>query len=102
MKSTAAVVGVALIAMLVLLLVGGAGMIAGYGFNPFGALLRLVFPVLIIGGFVLVSVWIVRNANRGGMFAGSSESPLDIAKLRYAKGEIRKEQLDTIKRDLGA
>jgi putative membrane protein len=32
---------------------------------------------------------------------GQTESPLDIIKGRYAKGEISKEQFDALKKDLG-
>jgi putative membrane protein len=53
-------------------------------------------------GLVALIVWLVRNANRSGFPNGSRESPLDILKTRYAKGEITKEQFDAIKRDLGA
>jgi putative membrane protein len=33
--------------------------------------------------------------------AASKQTPLDIAKSRYARGEITKEQLDILKKDLG-
>ena len=131
MKNPGTIAGIILVVVLVLLLLGGAGMMgfggfgmmgpgmmggyggyggmmSGYGFNPLGAILSLVFWALIIGGIVLLVVWLVRNANastgaqRGGLSIGSSESPLDILKARYAKGEINKEQFDAIKRDLGA
>ncbi len=131
MKNTATIVAIVLVVILAVLLLGGAGMMGfggfgmmgpgmmggyggyggmmgGYGFNPLGAIISLVVWALIIGGIVLLVVWLVRNANastsaqRGGLSIGSSESPLDILKARYARGEITKEQFDSIKRDLGA
>lgn len=87
---------------------GYGGMMGGYGFNPFGMILSFGFWALIIGGGILFVVWLARNANastiaqRGGLSYGSNESPLDILKVRYARGEINKEQFDAIKQDLGA
>ncbi|MBI5303890.1 MAG: SHOCT domain-containing protein [Chloroflexi bacterium] len=80
---------------------GYGGMMNSYSFNPLGAMMMLVYWGLFIGGIVLLVVWLARNANRVTPSA-SSESPLDILKARYAKGEITKEQFDAIKRDLGA
>ena len=123
MKNAGTILGVVLLVVLVLLLLGGAGMMGfggmgmapgmmggyggyggmmGYVFNPLGAILSLVLWALIISGIVLMVVWLARNANRGESFIGSSESPLDILKRRYAKGEVTKEQFDAIKRDLEA
>lgn len=123
MQNTGTILGVILVVVLVVLLLGGAGMMGfggfgmmggyggygdyggmmgGLGYNPIGWILSLVIWALIIGAVVLLVVWLVRNANRGGLSIGSSESPLDILKARYAKGEITKEQFDAIKRDLGA
>jgi len=128
MKNVGTIVGVVLVALLVVLLLGGAGMMGlggfgmmgpgmmggyggmmggygnqfGFGYNPLGTIISLVVWALVIGGIVLLVVWLVRNASRGGLSIGSSESPLDILKARYAKGEITKEQFDTIKHDLGA
>jgi len=131
MKNVGTIVAIVLVVVLVVLLLGGAGMMGlggfgmmggygsnggmmggygaqGFGFNPLGMILSLVFWALVIGGIVLIVVWLVRSANasagaqRGGLSSGSSESPLDILKTRYAKGEITKEQFDAIKRDLEA
>ncbi len=74
----------------------------GFGFNPLGAILSLVFWALIIAGIVLLVVWLVRNAGRTGLAASSTDPALEILKTRYAKGEITKEQFDAISRDLGA
>jgi putative membrane protein len=119
MKNTGTILGVILVVVLVVLLLGGAGMMGfgmggyggyggmmggygGYGFNPIGMIFSLVFWALIIGGVVLLVVWLARNAGRTALGTSGSESPLEILKARYAKGEITKEQFDAIKRDLGA
>jgi putative membrane protein len=64
----------------------------------FGGLWTLIFWVLII---VLI-VWAIKKvAERGSGSGGTGKrDPLDIAKERYAKGEISKEQFEQIKKDL--
>lgn len=127
MQNTGTILGVILVVVLVVLLLGGAGMLGfggfgmggmmggyggyggmmggygaqGFGFNPIGAIISLVFWALIIGGIVLLVIWLVRNAGRTWLTASTGESPLDILKARYAKGEITKDQFDAIKRDVG-
>jgi len=89
--------------MLVPLLYGrgyGWGMMGGFGFPMMGmGLGMLVFWVLIIAG----GVWLVQSLSRGtgsSLLMPQGESPLDILKRRYAKGEITKDQFDQMKRDL--
>ena len=55
-----------------------------------------------IGVVVWLVVWAVIAATRRGSqgHEGPSRTPLDIAKERYAKGEITREQFEQIKRDL--
>lgn len=65
----------------------------------FGGLWMLAFWVLII---VLI-VWAVKKVTEHGESRGSAfpkRDPLDIAKERYAKGEISREQFEQIKKDL--
>ena len=60
----------------------------------------ILFWGLIIAGVV----WLVQSLARGtGSSSGAppGESPLEILKRRYAKGEITKEQFEEMKRDLG-
>jgi putative membrane protein len=63
------------------------------------------FSLLVLIGIVLVVVWIVSSGdslstrrppggNRG------EETPLDILKKRYARGEIDRDQYEQMKRDL--
>jgi putative membrane protein len=124
MQNTGTVIAIILVVVLFVVLLGGVGMmgfggfgmggmmgnfggmmgnVGGFGFNPVGAILSLVLWALIIAGVVLLVVWLVRS------LAGASptsptvtgQSPLDILKTRYAKGEITKEQFEEMKRDLG-
>lgn len=80
----------------------------GFGGMLFGGLMMLVIWVLVIAG----AVWLVVTLARGGHAANAAQSnigtpvlgqtPLDVLKTRYAKGEITKEEFDQIKRDLDA
>jgi putative membrane protein len=65
------------------------------GWMIFGAIMMILFW----GGLIWAITWAIR---RGGhrMYHGDNMSPLDIAKARYAKGEITKEQFDQLKKDL--
>ena len=58
-----------------------------------------IFWIIIIG----VVVWLVINQSKYrnvNQINPHLESPLDILKKRYAKGEINKEQFDQMKKDL--
>jgi len=80
---------------------------AGFGMFGLGALIMIAFWVLVIGGVV----WLVVTLVRGGqgqatppvqaVGAAQNQTPLDILKARYARGEITKEQFEEMKRDLG-
>ena len=82
----------------------GRGMMGGFG-SPFlfmGGIGMLVFWLLLIGG----GIWFIQSIGRGTTASKPDmpavESLLDILKRRYAKGEISKEQIEGMKRDLGA
>ena len=62
-------------------------------------LLPILFWILIIAGVVLIVRWLTARDGQGK--ASPAESPLDILKTRYAKGEIDKETFETMKRDIG-
>ncbi len=61
----------------------------------------MVFMVLFWAAFIALVVWVVRTVARpreaGG---GGTQNPLDIAKNRYARGEISKEEFEQLKKDL--
>lgn len=121
MNNTGTAIGIILVVVLVVLLLGGAGMMGfgmmgpgmmggygmmggfgaqGFGFSPLWAILSLVFWALVIAGIVILVVWLVRNSGRTGLSAPSSDPALEILKSRYAKGEITKEQFEEMRRTL--
>jgi putative membrane protein len=57
-----------------------------------------VWMVLFWGGIIALIVWGINRIERGD--SPQKRGPLDIAKERYAKGEISKEQYEQIKKDL--
>jgi putative membrane protein len=61
----------------------------------FGGLWMLIFW----GGLIALIVWVITKFVRGKDISPKYNS-LDIAKERYAKGEISKEEFEQIKRDL--
>lgn len=65
----------------------------GWGFGILMLLFWLVFFVVI----ALITVRLLRDYGAGGR---SHKDPMDIAKERYARGDITKEQFEQLKRDL--
>lgn len=59
---------------------------------------QIAFWVLIIAGAVWLVLWLAR---RIGVVGPPRETPLDILKARYARGELSTEQFEEMKRRLG-
>lgn len=57
----------------------------------------LVFWIFLISGVMALIVWIAGLYRRT---EGPAERALDIIKMRYAKGEIGREQFEEMKREL--
>ena len=68
-----------------------------YGWHV-GAIIGLVLLVLVIGLVIWGIVALARHGRSGS--AGRGNGALTIAKERYARGEITKEQFDQIKKDV--
>ena len=70
----------------------------GYGWYGGG----LMWLILIIVAVVVIYFVLNRNKNRETLDDSDRESPMDILKKRYAKGDITKEEFDRLKRDIEA
>jgi putative membrane protein len=51
------------------------------------------------GGLIALIVWGITRLTRGGISIPKHD-PLDVAKERYAKGEISREEFEQLKKDL--
>ena len=51
-------------------------------------------------GVIVLIIWGVRELTRRGSSSSSGSSALDIARERYARGEISREEFETIKKNL--
>ena len=81
------------------------GMMGGYRMPGYGLGATRMFgwPVLgalVIGAGVLAMLWFVRRTGPALFASSGRESPLDVLKLRYARGEITREQLEEMKQTI--
>ena len=75
---------------------GGWGNMMHYGFGYGGMFMWIIF-LIVIG---LLIYFIVQAQKTKGQTPSQNESPLDILKRRYAKGEIAREEYERMKKDL--
>lgn len=83
-------------------MMGGGMMGGGFGsLGLMGGLIGLLFNIAIIVGIVLLIVWAVKQFNRSpgtSSQATSSNQPLsarEILDIRYARGELTREEYQT-------
>jgi putative membrane protein len=74
----------------------------GMGFGWWG----LLFMFLFWGGLILMAIWAVRAIFQSGSRSPASSlernlSPREILDQRYARGEITRDQYQTMKEDIG-
>lgn len=92
-------------------MMGGGGFWGGYGLGSWGwagVLLNLAITAVVFAGFIWLLVWIIRRAglnNEGSIMRGQGnleedKTPEQILKIRYARGEIKKEEYSRILQDL--
>ncbi len=67
-----------------------------HGFGGFGGVWMLFGFVF----WVALVVWLVRTAGRGASASAPGGDALAVLKLRYARGEITKEQFEQMRKDI--
>jgi putative membrane protein len=72
----------------------------GYGMGWFGGFFMIVVWGLAIVGIILLVRWLAVSSKKHEMVEGVADSPLEILKRRYARGEINKEEFEKMKKDL--
>ena len=83
--------------------IGGYGM--GYGFMGGGILpmiLMVLFWAFVAAAAFFLIRWVLETVNRSGDSAQTARTPdaLDVAKLRFARGEITRDEFIAIKQEL--
>ena len=73
---------------------GGHMMNYGYGY---GGMFMWILVLIVLGVAIYFIVQSVKSKNVSGE---ARETPLDILKKRYAKGDITKEEFDQMKKEL--
>ncbi|MBI2918117.1 MAG: SHOCT domain-containing protein [Chloroflexi bacterium] len=76
----------------------GPGMMGGFGWGWSSPIFMVIFWGLIIWGIAAVAGGICQPS--GGNFPSRPDSPLEVLKKRYARGEISKEEFEAMRRDL--
>ena len=58
-----------------------------------------IWMILFWGGLIALVVWGISRLTRRGS-SGEKQTPLEIARERYARGEITREEFEQLKKDL--
>lgn len=79
----------------------------GAGYSSTDTLLLFLFGILVIAGVVMLVVWLVRTVGKSegrsatGMSSSSEDSAMRIARERFARGELSRDEYEEIVRSLG-
>jgi putative membrane protein len=67
------------------------------------ALIGWLWMIVFWGAVIALVVWVVRRISQSASTTpGSPASPMEIARVRYARGEITREEFEDLKRALSA
>lgn len=77
-------------------------MMGGYPSGGWGIMmiLGMLSMALFWIGIILLAIWAIRAIASPGATQPSLPTPLEIAKARYARGEINKEEYERLRKDL--
>ncbi len=77
-------------------MMGGYGV--GYGLGGFGFIMMIAFWILIFVWIGYAIRWLAASTNAAKSTSASGETPVDILKKRYARGEIDKVEFEDKKK----
>ncbi len=75
-------------------------MYGGGGFGILWMLFSLILFLLILAVVIIVIIYVVRSQSRQTSMPSRKNEALEIAKMRYAKGEISKEEYEALVKEL--
>ena len=79
----------------------GRWMMDGWGMGWFGMVSMIMFWGLIIVGLVTLIRWLIQNTNsKGHNSVSEGTTAIDILKERYARGEIDRDEFESMKKDI--
>ena len=79
----------------------GRWMMGGWGMGWFGMIFMIIFWGLIIVGLVLLIRWLIQNTSgKGQTGVRTGSNAIDILRERYAKGEISRDEFESMKKDI--
>ncbi len=75
----------------------------GWGFHMgfFSLIMMAIFWIVVIIGIIFLIRWLAASTSHRNRETRAENSALEILKIRYAKGEINKEEFEQKKKDLG-
>ncbi|MHB1443309.1 MAG: SHOCT domain-containing protein [Candidatus Humimicrobiaceae bacterium] len=72
----------------------------GGGLGWIGMIFGFIFFILVVIGIIFLIVWLVKRSNYPGVENRTESKSLEVLKERYAKGELTKEQYESMKKEL--
>jgi len=73
----------------------------GWGMGGSGMIFMLLFWGVIIAGIVFLFRWITQNkGNKGDSNVNTDSQAMDILKERYARGEITRDEFESMKKEI--
>ena len=78
----------------------GSGMGNSLGLFGFGSIFMILFYALLILGIVYLVKYLIKEGKPNEVRVINKEDPLEVLKLRLAKGEISKSEFETLKKEL--